>query len=1150
MKQKNFLKIILFGLILFLGMGSSFGQVIITEIADPNNESNARFVEIYNIGPSSVDLTGWELRRYTNDSSSPQVSGINLSSVGVLAVGNYVIVARDATTFQSVYGFAPTLTGSSGSAVDSNGDDKIAILNASDTIIDIFGTPGSDSNNENSAMNFEDGRTERISSVTAPNSTWTASEWDTDNDQGFGSGAQDAPGGFDPGIWIGASSAPQIASISNSPITPISSDAVTVSADITDTDGIASASINWGTTSGNLTNMVAMSISSGDTYQGSIPAQANGTTVFYEIEATDSNASPETSTSAEQSYIVTDPTPGITLGTVSGNTNESGTTATFTVVIDTQPTTDVVVNISSGDTGEVTVNAPTALTFTNANWDNPQTVTVTGVDDADVDGNVDVTITVAVDDALSDNAYDSVDDVTTTVTNEDDEVAPAGLQISSANTNFVIDFDNTVSGINNGQFNGSGFTPTPSSGQLDSDAWKTTGMSEGNTAFGDSNSSEDFAKGDSSGGVSSGGFYAFETLTSNYSLGFQPTGSDFSPGTITLRTQNQTGATITAIYLSYIIYVLNNEDRTNTLNFEYSTDDTTYTPVGSLDFTSTETQDGSPSWISNNRSTNVSGLSIADGEYFYLRWASDNVGGSGSQDEFAIDDITLNFNPFSAWTGNTDTDWATAGNWSNGVPAATTDVTIPAGLTNYPTVTTAETVNSLTIASGATLVATNASFTVTNNATYSRNLASGSQWYLMSSPVNGENYNNDWVTANSIPSSSQNTDNRGISWYDNSSSDTDTDGAGTSDSATGYWRYMEANNDTPFAVGRGYGVIRSGSGDITFIGTGIYTSSQTFLLAMGENNFNLVGNPFTASLNLGDFFGDNGADVISGAQVWLWNGSSYDVKMSGTDNSFEIAPTQGFFVEAAAATNLTFDINDVSHTAATFQRNSSKTEITLSLAEGTQKRNAHIYYLDEATTSYDLGFDGKLFGGVPHNIAIYTDLIVSNGKKYQVQSLPNKDQETMVVPVGVIAESNKEITFTAEALNLPSGLKVFLEDRFTNTFTRLDEANSAYTIALTEKLDGVGRFYLHTKASALNIDEVQMENISMYTSNASTLRIVGLPQGKASITLFNILGKQVLQTSFTSNGAKDITLPNVSAGIYIVQLKTATGQLNQKITLD
>ena len=71
-------------------------------------------------------------------------------------------------------------------------------------------------------------------------------------------------------------------------------------------------------------------------------------------------------------------TPGISLGSVSGNTNESGTTATFTTVLNAAPTSDVVVNVTSGDTGEVTVS-PSTLTFTNANWDQTQTITATGV---------------------------------------------------------------------------------------------------------------------------------------------------------------------------------------------------------------------------------------------------------------------------------------------------------------------------------------------------------------------------------------------------------------------------------------------------------------------------------------------------------------------------------------------------------------------------------------------------------------------------------------------------------------------------------------------------------------------------------------------------------------------------------------------------
>ena len=72
---------------------------------------------------------------------------------------------------------------------------------------------------------------------------------------------------------------------------------------------------------------------------------------------------------------------------------ESGTTDTFTVVLDAQPTSDVVLTVTSDDTGEATVTR--TLTFTNANWDTPQTVTVTGVDDNIIDGTISSTITVS-----------------------------------------------------------------------------------------------------------------------------------------------------------------------------------------------------------------------------------------------------------------------------------------------------------------------------------------------------------------------------------------------------------------------------------------------------------------------------------------------------------------------------------------------------------------------------------------------------------------------------------------------------------------------------------------------------------------------------------------------------------------------------------
>ena len=60
---------------------------------------------------------------------------------------------------------------------------------------------------------------------------------------------------------------------------------------------------------------------------------------------------------------------------------ESGTTASFTVKLDSPPTADVTIDLTSSNPGEGTVS-PASLTFTAANWYQPQTVTVTGVDDA------------------------------------------------------------------------------------------------------------------------------------------------------------------------------------------------------------------------------------------------------------------------------------------------------------------------------------------------------------------------------------------------------------------------------------------------------------------------------------------------------------------------------------------------------------------------------------------------------------------------------------------------------------------------------------------------------------------------------------------------------------------------------------------------
>ncbi len=179
--------------------------IFITELADPNDNAAARYVEIYNGGTSDVDLTGWTLRRYTNGNAEPQTTGEDLSPIGSLAPGAIAIIAANGTAFEAAFGMAADISAGSGGPADSNGDDQIYITDASDTIVDFFGVPGEDGSGTD--HEFEDGRAERKASVTQGTATWDVNEWNIDNDAGAGDGALNVDGGFDPGVWIGADTA-------------------------------------------------------------------------------------------------------------------------------------------------------------------------------------------------------------------------------------------------------------------------------------------------------------------------------------------------------------------------------------------------------------------------------------------------------------------------------------------------------------------------------------------------------------------------------------------------------------------------------------------------------------------------------------------------------------------------------------------------------------------------------------------------------------------------------------------------------------------------------------------------------------------------------------------------------------------------------
>ena len=103
---------------------------------------------------------------------------------------------------------------------------------------------------------------------------------------------------------------------------------------------------------------------------------------------------------------------------------ETGSSVTYEVQLTSQPLEDVIFAVSSSDTGEGVASLST-LTFTSANWNLPQTVTVSGVDDEFVDG--DREFALQFDPTSADPIYDNLSTTSFALQNEDDDTASISI---------------------------------------------------------------------------------------------------------------------------------------------------------------------------------------------------------------------------------------------------------------------------------------------------------------------------------------------------------------------------------------------------------------------------------------------------------------------------------------------------------------------------------------------------------------------------------------------------------------------------------------------------------------------------------------------------------------------------------------------------
>ncbi|TCP25098.1 putative secreted protein (Por secretion system target) [Tenacibaculum skagerrakense] len=514
------------------------------------------------------------------------------------------------------------------------------------------------------------------------------------------------------------------------------------------------------------------------------------------------------------------------------------------------------------------------------------------------------------------------------------------------------------------------------------------------------------------------------------------------------------------------------------------------------------------------------------------------------------------------FTGNTDSNWDTASNWSFATVPSNTDVMIGSG--KQVTATGSISVADLTLETGASLtvgsnLTTSGTVTVNSGAsliaqnstsfdlTYNRSLGT-TNWYLVSSVVTNETIE-DIISNHSLASGTAG--NIGIGDYNN---------------VTPGWTYANVTTTGTLASGEGRSIKLTTADNISFSGTMPLNDVNIVISdgGAGGNGFNLIGNPFPSYLtanNTSPSAANNllslNTGILDEETIWFWNQATnqYSLVNQATailNGIYYIAPGQGFFVRSnVTGGSFTFPESMQSHqTNDTFARSSNQNYSSIKLklsVSGSSDKETDILYIQGATAGWDNGWDSTIFDGANTDLIIYSELVENNqGQKLAIQSLSN-DTFDEIIPLGINASKDMEITISAEAINLPDGYGMYLEDRVEGTFTLLD-ATTNYQKVLTENTNGAGRYYIHTSQAVLNVDENNLNTVSLFVDTNNTVHVKGIHEA-SEMTVFNITGQKVFATSFIGNGNNSISIPKVTTGLYLIQLNTNKGSITKKVIL-
>lgn len=532
-------------------------------------------------------------------------------------------------------------------------------------------------------------------------------------------------------------------------------------------------------------------------------------------------------------------------------------------------------------------------------------------------------------------------------------------------------------------------------------------------------------------------------------------------------------------------------------------------------------------------------------------------------DDFIVNGYVKSNITIYTGTGN----WTATDNWSNGLPASASNVTINGTVTVDGTVMcnnlTISTSGAVTVTAGQGLavngdlliqssdagtgsfIGAADDYTITGSTTLQRYLTNYStggdnKYHLLSSPVSTQPIQPEFV-ANSPAAD--------VDFY-------------KFDEPTATWinTKTEANAwnagfESNFVVGRGY-LVAYPNTPVTKSFTGgtlnSYSSGTPLVITCTNTNaggWNLIGNPFPSAIDWDLVQVDGLGDGMDAALYYYDHDAAnyrYYVQLESIGSlgsgSRYIPAMQGFMVHAKTSGTKTVSLHNGHRVHSTQAFYKSQNEInnllTVKLQANGKTDEAYILYFDEATESFDGKFDAyKLFSYAEGMPQLYT--ISADEAMLAINTLPTQS-DSKAVALGYKAANAGTHSMSFEGLTSfaqPGSLQ--LEDKLLGIMHTLNDGSYEFVSEAGTVND---RFVLHFGAVGIS-EQPASATLKAYVVGAQLFFPL---QGEATLEIVDLQGRVLQQSKVSGQGlaSQPLQLPS---GVYVVRLTSGQSAQTAKV---